>query len=85
VGEQRENAMNDYKLAKDPATSGKEGDKYTGMREMQFSLTPSVLLCGAGGAILGAILSLWATNDIGIVAATVVVMGILSGIFGMFL
>jgi hypothetical protein len=38
-----------------------------------------------GGGILGAILSLWATTDVGVVGATVFVMAILSGIFGMFL
>ncbi|MGA8171719.1 MAG: hypothetical protein WB816_12935 [Methylocystis sp.] len=77
--------MNDSKTEKDAPPSPASADTYSGMRELHFSLTPSVLLCGAGGAILGAILSLWATQDFGIVAATVVVMGILSGLFGMFL
>lgn len=64
----------------------KEDDKYTGMRALKFELSPAVWLCGAGGAILGLILSLWgAGQNIGIVAATTFVMGILSGIFGMFL
>jgi hypothetical protein len=73
-------------------TSGNRGvpqktdDKYSGMRNLNFAFTPMVLLCGAGGAILGLILSLWAAGpEIGIVAATTIVMGILSGIFGMFL
>ncbi len=77
--------MSDYKLDKNRGLPEKEADKYTGMREMQFSLTPNVLLCAAGGGILGLILSLWATNEIGIVGATTIVMAILSGIFGMFL
>jgi hypothetical protein len=77
--------MSDYKLDKNPSLPEKESDKYTGMREMQFSLTPNVLLCAAGGGILGLILSLWATSEIGIVGATTIVMAILSGIFGMFL
>jgi len=63
----------------------KEPDKYTGMRELHLGLSPNVLLCALGGGILGAILSLWGTTDMGVVAATVIVMSILSGIFGMFL
>jgi hypothetical protein len=62
----------------------KEADKYTGMREMQFALTPNVMICAAAGGVLGAILAFWATSDMGVVAATVIVMSILSGIFGMF-
>ena len=59
-------------------------EKYTGMREMNFALTPNVLICGAAGAVLGAILAYWGTTDVGIVAATTIVFAILSGIFGMF-
>lgn len=59
-------------------------DKYTGMRDMNFALTPNVLICGAAGAVLGLILALWGTTDVGIVTATVIVFAILSGIFGMF-
>jgi hypothetical protein len=77
--------MTEYKLDKNAAVTGKEADKYSGMRDMQFSLTPNVLICAAGGGVLGAMLALWATSDIGVVAATVIVMSILSGIFGMFL
>jgi hypothetical protein len=77
--------MNEFKLDKNADMTAKEGDKYTGMREMQFSLTPNVLICAAGGGILGLILSLWATGETGIVMATTIVMSILSGIFGMFL
>ncbi|MFY9627774.1 MAG: hypothetical protein WAK03_06420 [Methylocystis sp.] len=62
----------------------KEADKYTGMREMQFALTPNVMICAVAGGVLGAILAFWATSDMGVVAATVIVMSILSGIFGMF-
>jgi hypothetical protein len=59
-------------------------EKYTGMREMNFALTPNVLICGAAGAVLGAILAYWGTTDVGIVGATTIVFAILSGIFGMF-
>jgi hypothetical protein len=77
--EKRGNAMSNYNFDK------KEPDKYTGMRELHLGLSPNVLLCALGGGILGAILSLWGTTDMGVVAATVIVMSILSGIFGMFL
>ena len=79
-----ENVMTDYKVEKN-AMLEKEADKYTGMREMKFSLTPNVLVCAAGGGILGLILALWATGETGIVVATTIVMAILAGIFGMFL
>lgn len=59
-------------------------DKYTGMREFDFAITPNVIICAAAGAVLGLILALWGTTDVGIVAATVIVFSILSGIFGMF-
>lgn len=59
-------------------------DKYTGMREMNFALTPNVIICGVAGAVLGAILAYWGTSDVPIVAATSFVFAILSGIFGMF-
>jgi hypothetical protein len=59
-------------------------DKYTGMREFDFALSPNVFICAAAGAVLGLVLALWGTTDIGIVTATVIVFSILSGIFGMF-
>ncbi len=77
--------MNEYNLDKNVAPTEKAADKYSGMREMQFSLTPYVLLCAAGGGVLGLILSLWATDVTGIIVATTIVMTILSGLFGMFL
>ena len=77
--------MSNYNLDKNADPTKKEADKYTGMRELHLGLSPNVLLCALGGGILGAILSLWATTDIGVVGATVIVMAILSGIFGMFL
>jgi hypothetical protein len=77
--------MSNYNLDKNADPTKKETDKYTGMRELHLGLSPNVLLCALGGGILGAILSLWATTDIGVVGATVIVMAILSGIFGMFL
>ncbi len=60
-------------------------DKYTGMRSFDFAITPNVLICAAAGAVLGLILALWGTSQIGIVAATSIVFAILSGIFGMFI
>ena len=77
--------MSDYNMNKNADLSKKEPDKYSGMRELHLGLSPNVLLCALGGGILGAILSLWATTDVGVVGATVFVMAILSGIFGMFL
>ncbi len=56
------------------------------MREINFGLGPNVLICGGAGAVLGLILAIWGAGagSTGIVAATVIVMGVLSGIFGMF-
>ncbi len=65
-------------------TSGKEADKYGGMVEFDMALTPSVIICGAAGAVLGAILALWGTTEIPIVIATTIVFAVLSGIFGFF-
>ncbi len=61
-------------------------DKYSGMRDLNFAITPNVLICGAAGTVLGLILAVWGAgaDSTGIVVATSVVMGILSGIFGMF-
>jgi hypothetical protein len=81
----RGNAMSNYNTDKNADLSKKQPDKYTGMRELNLGLSRNVILCAVGGGILGAILSLWATTDIGVVSATVIVMAILSGIFGMFL
>jgi hypothetical protein len=77
--------MTNHELRDGAKAATPAADKYTGMDSMKFELSPMVLLCGAGGAIVGAILALWGTSDFGIVAATTLVMGILSGIFGMFL
>jgi hypothetical protein len=60
-------------------------DKYSGMRSFDFAITPNVLICAAAGGVLGLILAYWGTSDFGIVAATVIVFTILSGIFGMFI
>ncbi len=61
-------------------------DKYSGMRDFNFAITPNVLICGGAGAVLGLILAVWGAGpgEIGIIAATTIVMAILSGIFGMF-
>jgi uncharacterized protein YacL len=67
-----------------PVHMEKAADKYTGMREMNWELSPNVLMCAAGGLVLGLILAMWVTSDIGMIAATVIVFTILSGIFGMF-
>ena len=64
--------------------SKKEADKYGGVVEFDMSLTPSVIICGAAGAVLGAILAMWVTTEIPIVIATVIVFAVLSGIFGFF-
>lgn len=69
---------------KDPGMPEKEVDKYSGMRTMNFALTPYVLICAAAGGVLGLILAMWATSEIGVIVATVIVFTILSGIFGMF-
>jgi hypothetical protein len=75
-------------MAKDQTTKtgpdDPQKDKYTGMRDFDFALSLNVYICAAAGAALGLILALWATTDVGIVMATVVVFAILSGIFGMF-
>ncbi len=54
------------------------------MRAMNFGLTPNVLICAAGGLVLGLVLSMWATSEMGVIAATAIVSTILSAIFGMF-
>jgi hypothetical protein len=69
---------------RDPSTSGKESDKYGGMVDFDLTLTPSVIICAAAGAVLGLILAMWVTPEIPIIAATVIVFAVLSGIFGMF-
>lgn len=62
--------------------------KGAAMNEIKFGLGPNVRICAAAGSVLGLVLALWAVGggaeNIGIVAATVVVFTILSGIFGMF-
>ena len=62
----------------------KMNDKYGGVVEFDMALTPSVIICGAAGAVLGAILSMWVTTEIPIIIATVIVFAVLSGIFGFF-
>jgi uncharacterized protein YacL len=68
----------------DPGVTGKEADKYTGVVDFDFALTPSVIICAAAGAILGLILAMWVTSEIPIIAATAIVFAVLSGIFGLF-
>jgi hypothetical protein len=63
---------------------GKGPDKYDGMVGFDMELTPSVLICGIAGAVLGAILAWWGTSDIAIILATTVTFAVLSGIFGFF-
>lgn len=67
-----------------PGMAEKEVDKYTGMRSINFELSPNVLICAAAGAVLGLILAMWGTTSVGIIVAVVIVFTILSGIFGMF-
>lgn len=68
----------------DAGATEKGSDKYTGMRAFDFSLSPNVLICAAAGSVLGLILAMWATSEIPIIVATVIVFTVLSGIFGMF-
>jgi hypothetical protein len=68
----------------DPPAPGKQADKYGGVVEFDMALTPSVLICGAAGAVLGLILAMWGTSEIPIILSTVVVFAVLSGIFGFF-
>jgi len=68
----------------DPGTTEKTFDKYTGMRSFDFSLSANVLICAAAGSVLGLILAMWATSEIPIIVATIIVFTVLSGIFGMF-
>ena len=68
----------------DPRTPRKEADKYGGMVEFDVALTPSVIICAVAGAVLGLILAMWGTSEIPIIIATMIVFGVLSGIFGFF-
>ena len=65
-------------------SNNKEQDKYGGMVGFDMELTPSVYICGAAGAVLGAVLAYWGTSDMAIVGATSVTFAMLSGIFGFF-
>jgi hypothetical protein len=62
----------------------KEGDRYSGIVGFDMELTPSVLICGAAGTLLGVILAMWGTSEIPIIIATAITFGVLSGIFGFF-
>ena len=68
----------------DLGASGKVREKYTGVAMPEFELSPSVIICAAAGGVLGLVLSMWATTEIGIVVATTVCFAILSGLFGLF-
>lgn len=65
-------------------SNNKEQDKYGGMVGFEMELTPSVYICGAAGAVLGAVLAYWGTSDMAIVGATSLTFAMLSGIFGFF-
>jgi hypothetical protein len=67
-----------------PRTSGKEADKYGGMVAFDMDLSPSVIICGAAGAILGLTLAMWVTSEVPIIIAAVIVFAVLSSIFGFF-
>lgn len=64
--------------------SEKQPDKYGGMVGFDMELTPSVVICGVAGAVLGAILAMWGTSDVPIIIATTITFSLLSGIFGFF-
>ena len=59
-------------------------NKYTGMRDFEFALSANVYICAVAGAVLGAILAYWGTDQTEIIVASTIVFSILSGIFGMF-
>lgn len=59
-------------------------NKYTGMREFEFAMSANVYICAVAGAVLGAVLAYWLTDQFEIVAAAAIVFAVLSGIFGMF-
>jgi hypothetical protein len=67
-----------------PGVPGKEADHYKGMVDFDFDLGPSVIICAAAGAVLGLVLAMWGTTEIGIIVATTICFAILSGLFGMF-
>jgi len=69
---------------KDPPRVPQNADHYKGMVDFDFALGPSVIICAAAGAVLGLVLSMWATSEIGIIVATTIRFAILSGLFGMF-
>jgi len=75
---------NDLSNKGKPGGSGPESDHYSGMVDIDFALTPSVIICAAAGAVLGLMLAMWGVSDPPIIIATTIVMGVLSGIFGMF-
>ena len=54
------------------------------MKRLNLALTPNVLLYAAGGAVLGLILGIWMQAGIQSTIASVIVLTILSGFFGMF-
>lgn len=68
----------------DPDAPKHGADKYGGMVEFDVTMSPSVIICGVAGAVLGLILAMWATTEIPIIIATVIVFAVLSGIFGFF-
>ena len=47
-------------------------------------MTPNVLLYAASGAVLGLVLGMWTQAGLPATIASVIVLAILSGIFGMF-
>ncbi len=76
-------------MANDDSNEDERGlvkDKYagSGMHSFEFGITPNVMITAGAGAVLGLVLAMWGTSDVGIIAATVIVFAILSAIFGMF-
>lgn len=55
------------------------------MNEMKIGLTPTVILCFIGGAILGLILGLWTGLGPGAVFASTVTLAIIAAIGGTFI
>jgi len=54
------------------------------MNEIKLGLGPNVLIWSAAGAVLGLIFGIRIGADPGITAASMIVLTVLSGIFGMF-
>jgi len=69
---------------KGPPGDPNKVDHYKGMVPFDLTLTPSVIICAAAGAVLGFVLASWGTSEIPIIIATTVCFAVLSALFGLF-